>query len=506
MSSPAPSPLPDQDSTFGTRVRSALAWRYGGQIAAQIITWGSTILVVRLLDPTDYGLFAMSQVVITALMFMDGWGFAQGLVQKKEVSRRDIGQAFALLLLLNTALAALQFLLAPLAAAYYQEPLVADMLRVQALLFITTPFIALPSALLSRELSFRPQAIANMIASVVGAATALLMAWTGYGVWALVIAPLAAFAVRAAGLVVAVKSLPRPVFNLTGARTILAYGGAMTTVQLLWIVQSQSDILIAGRVLPTYDLGLYAEALFLTLIVTARFLPPLNEVAFPAYSELHQRARPLAPYFLRASGAVALITFPMFIGLALTATEAVGTLFGEKWLPMAPIVAGLSLVMPARAMEIICAPATNAIGQPRIAVYTGGVGAMVFVASFLVGVRFGTDGLIAAWWIAAPLLLAYTLGMTLPRIGVGFIDWIRAVAPAGLACGTMTLAVLALDPLMTGRPMWGSLLAKAGAGAGVYLATVMLVAPDMARRSLDLIRRRQPFASEPPGRMDTTQD
>ena len=108
----------DDAGGFGGRVRQALAWRYGSQIAAQVITWVSTLMVVRLLEPSDYGLFAMSQVVLAALAFMNGWGFANSLVQEAEIDRRKIGQVFALLLLLNGTLAVAQFLIAPLAADY----------------------------------------------------------------------------------------------------------------------------------------------------------------------------------------------------------------------------------------------------------------------------------------------------------------------------------------------------------------------------------------------------
>jgi hypothetical protein len=94
---------------FGSRVRRAVIWRSGSQILAQIITWGSTLLVIRLLDPSDYGLFAMTQVVLAFLAFLNGWGFASALVQSDSVDPFRIRQAFGLLLLLNALLAAIQY-------------------------------------------------------------------------------------------------------------------------------------------------------------------------------------------------------------------------------------------------------------------------------------------------------------------------------------------------------------------------------------------------------------
>src|SRR3546814_2472220 len=97
------------EPAFGDRVRSAVIWRSGSHIVAQIITWSVTLIVIRLLDPADYGLFAMTQVVLSFLAFLNGWGFASALVQSDSVDPYRIRQAFGLLLLAGVLLAAIQF-------------------------------------------------------------------------------------------------------------------------------------------------------------------------------------------------------------------------------------------------------------------------------------------------------------------------------------------------------------------------------------------------------------
>lgn len=160
--------------SLSNQVRSAVIWRSGSQILAQIVQWASTFLVIRILDPHDYGLFAMTGVVLVFLNMLNGYGLASGLIQKAEITARDVRQLFGMLLLLNGVLAAAQvFLLAPAAAAYYRQPIVAHLLQVQALLYLTTPFIALPYALLSRTLEFKLQARVNILASIASASAAL---------------------------------------------------------------------------------------------------------------------------------------------------------------------------------------------------------------------------------------------------------------------------------------------------------------------------------------------
>ena len=477
------------DTGFAARVRSAVVWRWGSQVLAQIITWTSTIAVFRILDPSDYGLFAMTQAVLAALNFLNGYSFATSLIQADDVTERRIAQVFGMLILANAGIALAQFLLAPAAALYYGQPEVADMLRIQALIFLATPFIALPSALLARRIEFRSQGLVNLLCAVVGALTALALAWLGFGVWSLVYAPIAMAAVRAIGLTISARLLVWPVFDFRGAGDILSFGGALTLCQLLWIVQSQSDIFIAGRSFSPHELGIYAEALFLALVVTGRFLPPINEVAFPAYAELHKQGRPLAPFFLRTLQTVLLVTAPLYVGLALTADAAILTIGGAKWAEMIPIIGGLALAMPAFALQIVCSPATNAIGRPRIYVATSAIGAVLFPLCFAYGIQNGPMGLVHAWWFAAPALLAATLALTLPAIGVRLVDLARQLVPILLATLAMAAAVYAVKSQLAGMLPPLQLLVLVPVGAFVYGAILWLVWPHVLRETWAMLRK-----------------
>ncbi len=496
---PSPSDSPQYDSAnhddshFAARVRSAVAWRWGAQVGAQIITWTSTFLVVRLLDPSDYGLFAMSQVVVTALAFLNGQSFATSIVQTDRIDERRVAQVFGMLLTANGLLACIQFAFAPAAAAYFEEPIVADLLRAQAAIFLTIPFIALPSEWLARKLEFRRQGQVNMVSALVGAATALLLAWLGWGVWALIYAGLSIFVARAVGLMLAAGLWIRPVFDPRGAWDLVTFGGMLTACQLFWIIQSQSDVVIAGRLLDTHDLGLYTQALFLALVVTGRFIPPINEVALAAYSELHRAHKPLGPYFLKTVRLVMLVSAPIYIGLALTADSAIRVLMGDKWLELIPILAGLTLAMPAFALHLICSPVTNAMGRPKVYLFTSIAGAVIFPAAFLWGVQEGPMGLVHAWWLAAPLLCGLTLAVTLPRIEVSLFALVEALAPIALACAAMAVAVLAAKQLAPLESPLLALVKNAGLGASVYAATFWFFYRGIVQECWALLRNRSEY-------------
>ena len=208
--------------------------------------------------------------------------------------------------------------------------MVADLLRVQALIFLATPFIALPEALLIRELDFKRPAIANLAATFVSAVVALACALGGLGVWTLVYAPLAFFWTRAIVLVLAARFFVLPSFRFAGAGRMFNFGLMLLGGYFFWTILTQADVFIAARFLSAHELGLYAEALFLTTIIAAKFVPPLNEVAFPAYARIQDDPAALTAAFLKAVRLIMLVTCPLYFGLAVVAQDAVDLVLGAE--------------------------------------------------------------------------------------------------------------------------------------------------------------------------------
>ena len=471
------------------RVKGAVLWRSGSQIVAQLIAWTSTFLVIRILDPQDYGLFAMTQVVMMFLSLMSGYGFTASLIRDESIDRQKIAQVFGMLILLNGGLAILQLLIAPVAAGYFRQPIVADMLRVQALLFLFTPFIAIPNALLSREIDFRRQAKVDLFASLCSAATALLCALAGYGVWTLVIAPLVLFGVRALALTIVGRSLVWPSFRFAGAGAMLRYGSTLVAVQFFWLLQSQSDVFIAGRIIGPHELGLYTTALFLTTILSAKFVPPLNDVAFAAYSKIQDDPEAMASAFLKKVRLLMLIALPFYFGLAATAEPTVLTVLGPKWAQTVPLVRLLSFAMPFMTLQILFAPATNALGHPRIALKVAVCGAALLPLSFLAGIQFGTIGLTIAWLVAFPILTAVTAALSLPVINVRAASLGRALAPGTLASAGMLIPLLLLDSALPALSAPARLAILVPVGAATYAGLLFLFARPLVAEVRHLVRK-----------------
>lgn len=487
------------ENSLRDRVRSAVFWRSGSQILAQLIAWTSTFLVIRLLHPEDYGLVAMASVVLALLALMNGYGFASSLIQRESVDRRAIRQVFGILLLINLALALAQLAIAPAAAVYFHEPRVADLLRVQAVLYLFVPFTALPFALLSRALDYRRLAIANLGGSIAGAVAALALALAGFGVWTLVYAPIVLFGVKAVLMTWGARSLVWPSFSFRGAGAMISFGGALTLTQFFWFIQSQSDVFIAGRALDAHRVGLYTTALFLAQMLVSKFVPPLNDVAFASYSEMRREGNPIAPAFAQATRLIMLVALPFYFGLAITADVLVAAILGEQWLEIVPLVRLIALAMPFMTLQILFAPATNAVDRPWVSFRVEVLGALIMPASFLIGVQFGIEGMARAWLVGFPLLTAATMALSMPVIGLSLSRLARAIAPALAASLAMGILVLGVGMALPPMPPLSRLVVLAASGIAIYGLLLLAFARPMVSELWELIVRRKPAALEPEG-------
>ena len=473
--------------SLAAQVRTAVIWRSGSQIGTQIVSWASTLIVIRLLSPHDYGLFAMAQVMLVLLNTMNGYGLASALIREAEVTEERLRQTLGMLVLLNGGLALVQFLAAPLVALWFEQPMVANMLRVQSLLYLAIPFTALSHAIMSRRMDFRRPAQVRLVAAMAGAGTALTGALAGWGVWTLVSAPLVMMVTEAVGMVRASGAPLRPSFRFAGAGHIAGFGGVMTATQLFWFVQSQADVMIAGRVLDPHELGVYTTGLFLAQLLAAKFVPPINEVAYAAYARQPELG---ASALLATIRLVMLIALPAYAGLAVVAPVLVPVLVGEQWLEIVPLLPILAGAMAMMTLQILFAPATNARGVPMAALRINVIGAGVMTAAYFIGSRWGLTGFAWSWVGGMAVLTAATVTLSGRIIGLTLDGLLRALLPplaAALAmAGGVWLALRGLPPV----PHWVALGVAVPLGVALYLGALNIIAPERLAEALNFARNR----------------
>jgi len=472
------------------RVLSGIKWSVLSRVLIQAVNWGCTIFVIRILNPSDYGLLAMAGVFMSLLQYLNQGGIGLAVITAAEVSRRELRQAFGLVVVVNTTLFATAFLAAPLVAAFFVEPRLVSLVQVLAVQFLVSMFTSIPGALLSRRLDFKSTSLLELLGTVAHAGSTLALAIHGFEVWSLVLGSLIGGVVHAIGLLV-VSPLPgTPSFDLRGAGRFVRVGGHAVAARLISFGYLQGDALIGGRVMGKDLLGLYAIALEFASIPVQKVSAVLNPIATAAFSRVQGDLESFRRNLLRASRALFLFSLPVSWGMSCTAEEIVPVLLGEKWSAAILPLKILCLVVPLRLLATFVNSANMGMGRADIVTRCALLTAAVMLAAFAVGAQWGPVGLASAWGVGFPVAFVVTMWMALPSTGLHPRQLATSAAPV-IAAGSAMYAGVTVARLLLAEALHPAirLVALVAVGAAIFVALTWAFNRGGVRDAFRLIRR-----------------
>jgi len=452
---------------------AALKWHTLAKVFSQVFSWAVTLIVVRLLAPEDYGLMAVSTVIISIIAGTAEFGLGSSLIQAQNLERRELARVAGMLGLFNLVCGAALAASAPWLATVFNEPGLDLVIQVSTLHFVLYAIEVVPQALMQREMNFKSNAAIEVAAVAAASATTLALAWFDAGVWALVIGNLAGGAVRTV-LFVLLGTFVVPSFVFTGIGKHIRFGGQVTAARFLWQFTYQLDTLIAARFLSGQAVGLYSVSMHLATLPVSKTMAIVNQVAFPAVARLQNELPRMRARLLEALRLLAFVAIPALWGLSATAQEFVDVVLGARWHEAVLPLALVSLVAPARMLMALFATAASAIGRADLEVRNTLIGALVLPVAFLVGVQASLTGLAASWLVAVPLILAVTLPWTCAALGLSMSSVLTAVRGPLIGGVAMYGAVLATRTALIDFEEVIRLPVLVVAGAVTYLLVVAL--------------------------------
>jgi len=474
--------------TLRAQVISGLRWTVAARILAQTVTWASTLVVIRILTPADYGLLAMATIFVAFLSMFSEFGLGPAVVQRLEINIAMLRKVFGTILVVHAGLMALLLLAAPLISAFFDETKVVPIVRVLALQLAIGAFGVIPDALLQRNMDFRRRSLLDLTSAIAGAVTTLGLALAGGGVWALVAGTFLAQASKTIGVNILAPFPHWPTFSLSGLRSLVTFGGHTSASQLLWFFYSQADMFIAGKWLGKELLGFYSVAMHIASLPNQRMAAIINQVAFPAFSRMRHDDEQVGANLLLGVRLLSLVAFPILWGVSCIAPEAVNVIFGPKWKPAIVPLEVLALVMPLRMIGNFVPNAIQGIGRSDILLRISLAGALIAPGAFLIGVNWGLLGLSIAWLVATPLLFLQNMAQSLPVLGLRFRQFGDAVWPAASA------GILMFPAVSSARYMTGDqtgilhLTTLIGVGAVTYVAASFVLNRHSLREAYGLLR------------------
>ncbi len=386
----------------------------GVQVALKI---GVLAILARLVTPKEFGVMGIAVTVIEFSKMFTHMGVGPAIVQRKELEQRHLTTGFTLSICMGAFFAIILTLFSPLLAVFFRMPELTQVLRVISLVFLIDSFTLIAQALMSRNMKFKISATIEVISYAVGyGAVGIILAYMGWGIWALVAANLSQ-AVLLMILLVFVQPFPKKLgYDLNAFKELIYFGGGMTLAKIGNYLATQGDNLVVGRTLGPTALGIYGRAYQFMVMPASLFGNALDKSLFPAMTKVQDDKPRLAKAYLTGVRVIALVAIPLSILIIFLAPEIVMILLGPAWtdsiLPLQILACSLLFRMSYKMSDSL-ARATGAVYRRawRQIIYAGCVLTGSYIGQFwgLYGVACGVAlALIVNFLMMAHLSLQLT--------------------------------------------------------------------------------------------------
>ncbi|MBX3324390.1 MAG: lipopolysaccharide biosynthesis protein [Nitrospira sp.] len=465
-----------------------IAWTGAIKWLSQLLSWVSTIVVARLLNPEDYGIVAMAGVFVGFIGLLNEFGLGAAVVALRHLTEEQIASMHSLASLFGVAGFLLTCLVAIPAGRIYAASNIPLVIVVMGAGFAFLAVRSVPSALLERALRFKLLALLEGGQAIVAALVTVGLAWWGVGYWALVVGGVAG---HAAVTAVIMSQHPvryaRPSFR--SLHEALRFSSHVLVGRISWYVASNADVFIAGRIFGQGIVGAYSFACTLANLPLDKITALLSRVMPAFYSSVQTDPTILRRYLLLLTEGLALLTFPVGVGMALVADAFVPLVLGEQWVGVVLPLQVLSCWAVVRSLFGLISPILFVTGGSRLSMLSGLFCMVVYPLGFWFGSGWGAVGIALAWVAVQPVSWIAPYRHALAAVRLPFLEYLSVLWPAATSTVVMAGGVYFIHQVLPGNSSHLlQLLCEATAGVTMYAAMIGIFHRARLSRFLGMIK------------------
>ncbi len=431
----------------GNKIVSGMLWRFGEKITAQLVSFVVSVVLARLLMPEDYGVVAIVNIFIVIAEIFVTSGLGTSLIQKKDADDIDFSTVFWCNLILSFILYVIVFLLSPIVAEFYSNSLLIPVLRIFGLRLPISAVNSIQNAYVSRKMDFRKFFFATLIGTVISAIVGIIMAYTGFGVWALIAQYLTNSIIDTVVLFIAIKWRPHLVFSIPRAKPLLSYGWKILVTDFIGTVFNQLNAFIIGKAYTSAALAYYTQGKKIPDLVNNNIGATINAVLFPAmslstnYDEIKRIRR-------KSLMMMEYVIFPLMFGMIAVADKMIVVLMTEKWLQAVPYVRITCLAAIIGTLGTTLIQEIKAIGRSDVTLKLELIKKTIFLVIAFVALQFGIKAV--AWTLVIDEIIAFCFNVYPVRkyIGFDFLIYLRDALPSLIMSLIMVISVITIGSLI----------------------------------------------------------
>lgn len=377
-------------------VLGSFFWKFGERFFSQGIAFIISLILARLLSPDDYGIIAIVMVFTNLAAVFINSGFATALIQKKDADDLDFSTMFFCSLGCSILIYLFLFFAAPAVAAFYENPDLTLILRVYALQVPLSVYQSMQTAYISRHMLFRKIFIASAINAVVSGTAGICAAFSGFGVWALVLQYLMGTVTNSVAMSFLIPWRPKLQFSKASAKSLMAYGSRILAADLSGTFFVEVRSLIIGAVYTSADLAFYNKGMQIPQLLTNNLSTVMVSVMFPTLANHSDDLLQVKMMAKRSMRVLAYVLVPCMFGLAAVMEPLILLLFTEKWAQTIPFGQILSVGLSIGVLSDLSLQFLKAIGRSDVVLGLEVKKKPMYVLLLIIGVHINVLGLAAA--------------------------------------------------------------------------------------------------------------
>ena len=313
-------------------------WSTLERFSVQGIQFIVMIIMARILTPEDYGLVGMLAIFIAVSQSLIDSGFSQALIRKQDRSEIDNSTVFYFNIGVGAILYLILFFSAPFIASFYNEPQLVPITRIIGLSLVFNSLVVVQRALLTINLDFKTQAKASFVGVIISGAIGITMAYTGFGVWAIVWQQISNLAAVTVLLWILSRWKPTWAYSWKSFRELFSFGSKLLASGLLDTIFRNLYLIVIGKFFKASDLGYYTRAHQFTDFASSNITGIIQRVTYPVLCTIQDDDARLSDVYRRLLRTSAFIIFPLMTGMAAVARPMVISFLTEKWLFSAVLI------------------------------------------------------------------------------------------------------------------------------------------------------------------------
>lgn len=370
-------------------VLSNFIWRFLERCGAQGVTLIVSIVLARLLDPNVYGTIALVTIFTTIMQIFVDSGMGNALIQKKDADDLDFSSVFYFNIVMCSVLYLIMFFLAPFIAKFYKIPELTAVVRVLSLMLVISGVKNVQQAYVSRHLMFKRFFFATLGGTIGAAVIGIIMAYFGFGVWALVAQMLFNTTIDTLILWITVKWRPKKMFSMQRLKSLFSYGWKLLISALLDTVYNNIRQLIIGKVYTKSDLAYYNNGKKYPEYLVSNINTAIDSVLLPTMSNEQNHPERVKSMTRRAIKTATFIIMPLMVGFAVCSRQLVSLILTDKWLPSVPFMQIFCISFAFYPIHTANLNAIKAMGRSDLFLKLEIIKKSIGVVTIIIAIKFG---------------------------------------------------------------------------------------------------------------------